>query len=504
MKSSILVSKYFTIGEAENTLFGGFVEHLGRCVYHGLYEPEHPTADEDGFRQDVLELVRELDMPLTRYPGGNFVSGYNWLDGIGPVAERPVRPEYAWHATETNEIGLDEFMKWCRKANTEPIYTVNLGTNTPKAAQEVVEYCNFPGGTFYSELRKKNGSPAPYNIKYWCLGNEMDGEWQIGHKTAEEYGRIAHEAAKMMRLADPEIKLCACGSSTRHMPTFAHWDEEILRHLYNDVEYLSIHAYFGNSDRNFPKFFSSAEQLDRQIENSIACCDAVGAEKKSLKKIMLALDEWNVWYRKNSTRDNPWKCGYPALEEVYDMADVLVTGSMLLSMLDHCDRLKIACIAQTCNVISPIMTEDNGKAWKQTIYYPLCETSKYGRGTVLRPVITSPGYEIEGVGNINCLRATCVWQKESNAISVFAINRSDEEMQFSAVLKDFSPKECFYAKEIRHESLDAVNTKDNEEVAPTNIPAERITLDGETLSAKLAPYSWNIFRVSLSVRPTAG
>lgn len=497
MKSSILVSKDFIIDKAEGNLFSGFVEHLGRSVYNGIYEPEHPQADENGFRKDVIDLVKELDMPLTRYPGGNFVSGYNWLDGIGPVEQRPVRPEYAWKATESNRVGIDEFMKWCRSAGTEPMYTVNLGTNTPKAAQEVVEYCNFPGGTYYSELRKKNGADLPYNIKYWCLGNEMDGEWQIGHKTAYEYGRIAHEAAKMMKWADPEIKLCACGSSNAGMPTFGAWDEEILRHLYNDVDYLSIHAYFGNADRNFPKFYSAPERLDRQIEDIIACCDAVGAEKKSRKKIMLALDEWNVWYRGATPKDNPWKCGEAALEEIYDMADVLVTGGLLLSILDHCDRLKIACIAQTCNVISPIMTENRGRAWRQTTYYPLRETSRYGRGVVLRSVVDSPVYNIEEVGDVKYLRSTCVWQQEENTVSIFAINRSGEEMDFSAILKGFAPKACIYAKEIRNDSPDAVNTADVESVKPEDIPAGRIKLENETLTAKLAPYSWNILRVSL-------
>lgn len=497
MKGSILVSKDFIIGRSEDNLFSGFVEHLGRSVYNGIYEPSHPAADENGFRKDVIELVKELDMPLTRYPGGNFVSGYNWLDGIGPVDQRPVRPEYAWKATETNRVGIDEFIKWCRSANTEPMYTVNLGTNTPKAAQELVEYCNFPGGTYYSDLRKKNGSPEPHNIKYWCLGNEMDGDWQIGHMTANEYGRKAHEAAKMMRWADPEIKLCACGSSNTGLSTFAAWDEEVLRHLYNDVEYLSVHAYFGNSDRNFPKFYASPERLDRQLENIIACCDAVGAEKKSRKKIMLALDEWNVWYRGRTPEDNPWKCGEAALEEIYDMADVLVTGGLLLSILDHCDRLKIACIAQTCNVIAPIMTATGGKAWKQTIYYPLRETSRYGRGLVLRSIVDSQEYEVEDTGSVKYLRSSCVWQQEDNSVTIFAINRADEEMEFSAILKEFSPKECIYAKTIRHDSPDAVNTMDDEQVKPVDIPAEYIKLENKTLSAKLAPCSWNIFRVAL-------
>ncbi len=501
MKAKLTLNKNFTIGEADKNIFGGFVEHLGRCVYNGIYEPGHPEADADGFRKDVAALVRELDMPLTRYPGGNFVSGYDWKDGIGPVEERPLRADYAWKSLEPNLVGIDEFMKWCRLAGTEPIYAVNICTNTPKAAQELVEYCNSSKNSYWSNKRRENGSEAPYNIRYWCLGNEVDGEWQIGHMTSQEYGRAAHEAAKMMRMVDPDIKLCACGSSTCGMPTYGTWDREIMEHLFDDVDYLSIHMYFRNDFKNIPEFLASAESVDQGIENAVACCDHVAACRKSAKKIMIALDEWNVWYRGSThvADDAEWVYGKPLNEEIYDFADVLVNGGVLLSMLDHADRLKVGCLAQTVNAIAPIMTRTGGGAWRQTIFYPFRETSKYGRGTVLRGVTESPEYKIDARvrQSAKYLRATAVWRKEAGEITVFAINRAAEEMDFESVLGNFAVEKVVSAVEIHHDSLDAVNTETEEQVRPAEIDGSRYSLAGNVLQAQLKPYSWNMFRVKV-------
>ena len=501
MTGKIYLNRKYTVGKAEDNLFGGFIEHIGRAIYTGIYEPTHPTADENGFRQDVIDLVKDLNMPVTRYPGGNFVSGFEWKDAIGPQENRPARPDGAWKAVEPNTVGIDEFIKWCRKVGTEVVYAVNLGTSTPKSAMEIVEYCNFPKGTFWSDKRIENGSATPHNIKYWCLGNEMDGDWQIGHKTPEEYGRIAHETAKMMKMIDDSIKLCACGSSSSTMPTFAHWDEKIMQYLYDDVDYLSIHRYFGNCDNNIPKFLASPEELDRQIEDVIACCDTVKAKKKSKKEIMISLDEWNVWYRTNGKTPSTeaWKVGPSILEEKYDMADALVIGGLLLSMLDHADRLKMACLAQTVNVIAPVMTVPGGKAWKQTIYYPFLETSRYGRGTVLRGIVESPEYETETMycGNIKYLRSTAVLREQDNEITLFAINRSNENMDFSATFDGFATEKIIEAKEISNADLSAKNSADEELVASQNIDSDGYRLAGNILEAKLKPYSWNMFRVKI-------
>ncbi|MBE6357550.1 MAG: alpha-N-arabinofuranosidase [Lentisphaerae bacterium] len=500
MQGKLTVNRMFTVGEAEKNLFGGFVEHMGRCVYNGLYEPSHPAADEDGFRKDVIDLIRELDMPVTRYPGGNFVSGYDWKDGIGEVSRRPLRAEYAWNALEPNRIGLDEFVKWCKKVNSEILYAVNLNTNTPKSAQELVEYANFAGRGHWSDRRRANGSAEPHGIKLWCLGNEVDGEWQIGHMTAAEYGRVAHETAKMMKMVDPDIRLCACGSSTGDMATFGSWEIEVLRHLFKDVDYLSIHMYFSNRDKDLPKYLSVPEQLDSRLRAAVAACDAVAAEKRSVKKIMIALDEWNVWYRGSVVYapEDRWQCGKPLNEEIYDMSDVLVVGGALLSMLDNCDRLKIACLAQSVNVIAPIMTVNGGKCWKQTIFYPFRETSRFGRGTVLRSVVDSPVYAGGAkfcTPEIQFLRTAAVWRQEAGEITVFAINRAAEKMEFSAELQGFECTQVIDAIEIANPDMDAVNSAEKEAVAPEKIAADRYSLRGNQFVSELKPLSWNMFRI---------
>ncbi len=501
MKAVFSVHAKFTVGKVDDRLFGGFVEHIGRCVYDGIYEPGHPEADADGFRNDVAALVRELNMPVTRYPGGNFVSGYDWHDTVGPKELRPVRAEYAWEALEPNQVGIDEFMKWCRKVNTAPIMAVNLGTGSAKSAQELVEYCNFPKGTAWSDLRRKNGAEQPHGIRLWCLGNEMDGPWQIGHKTAEEYARIAHESGKMMKMADPSIELIVCGSSTRSMPTFAAWDAQVLEETFEIADYLALHAYFGCAEEDVKKteFFASPEVLEKQICDIIAACDFVAAEKKSARKINLALDEWNIWYRGNPKAhpETRWQAARPVNEETYDMADVIVVGGLLMAMLDHADRLKIGCLAQTVNVIAPVMTRPGGGAWKQTIYYPFYYTSRYGRGTVLRSHTESPAYESAGCARpVSWVRSTAVYREEAGEIALFAINRSTEEAaEYTFEMSGFSPESVIEAVEIHHDDLNAVNTEDCEKVAPAAIPAGVYSVADGVLQTTLKPASWNMFRI---------
>ncbi len=379
----IMVDRDFTIGRTDPRLFGAFVEHLGRCVYGGLFEPGHKTADKKGFRQDVLELVRELGPTIMRYPGGNFVSGYNWEDGVGPVEKRPARLDLAWFTTEPNTFGTNEFVDWCRAANVEPMMAVNLGTRGGDAARNLVEYCNHPGGTAWSDLRIQHGWKEPHAIKFWCLGNEMDGPWQMEYKTATEYGRIAKEAGKMMRWIDPSIELAACGSSGRNMPTYGRWEDEVLEHTFDQVEYISLHTYFNNYADDLESFLASPDMMDSFIDEVVAIADGVAARRHSQKRIMLSFDEWNVWYRTRRKRADRVKEGWPVappiLEEIYNMEDALVFGGACISLLNHADRVKAACLAQLVNVIAPIMTETGGPAWRQTIFWPFAQMSRLGR-----------------------------------------------------------------------------------------------------------------------------
>ena len=318
MQARMIVNSAFEIGAIDPRLYGSFIEHLGRAVYGGIYGPGHSTADADGFRQDVLALVKELGVNFVRYPGGNFVSGYNWEDGIGPVEQRPKRLDLAWKTVETNEVGLHEFMNWAAQVDAQVNMAVNLGTRGIDEARNLVEYCNHPGGTYWSELRKANGASDPFKIKTWCLGNEMDGPWQIGQKTAEEYGRLAAETAKVMKWVDPNIELVACGSSYYEMPTFAAWEATVLEHTYEHVDYLSLHRYYGNAKNDLKNYLAQSLDMDRFIKGVAAICDYIKAKKRSPKTLYLSFDEWNIWYHSHEQdkQNPPWHIAPPLLEDV--------------------------------------------------------------------------------------------------------------------------------------------------------------------------------------------
>ncbi len=499
--AKLFVDRHLTVAEVNPNLFGGFVEHLGRCVYTGLYEPGHPEADENGFRKDVARLVADLNMPLTRYPGGNFVSGFDWKDSIGPKEKRPRKPDYAWDAMEPNEVGVDEFMKWCKLANTSPLYVVNLGTGTPKSAQECVEYCNFPGGSYWSDLRRANGAEHPHNIRWWGLGNEMDGPWQICHKNAEDYAKVAHDAAKMMKMVDPTIKVCANGSCNPGLPTFGDWDYTIMDRLFDVIDILSMHIYFNGKDDDFPFFLAAAERMDHLVESAIGCCDAAAAHHQSRRKVDIAVDEWNAWSRAKSegNQETKWQVGRSLVEETYDLSDVLVVAGAMMSMMDHADRVKLACIAQTVNVLSLIMTRPGGPAWAQTTYYPFLLMSKHGRGgIVLRSSQEGPTFEVKKIGEVPFVRSVVIHHPDKNEVVLFAINRSlDEDTELQAELGSFQPERILEATEIYHDSIDAANTEGNEMVAPAGIPESRLSLQENRLTVTLQKHSFAMVRLAV-------
>ena len=341
-KAEIIIDKYFLTGKVDKRIFGSFIEHLGRAVYEGIYQEGSVLSDEQGFRKDTLDLVKELQVPIVRYPGGNFVSGYHWEDSVGPKDKRPAKPDLAWGVIETNEFGLNEFADWSKKAGSDIMMAVNLGTRGPEDAKNVLEYCNFKGGTYYSDLRKSHGYKDPHNIKLWCLGNEMDGPWQMGHKTASEYGRIAAETSRLMKFMDPTIETVACGSSGLTMPTFGSWEYTILDECYDEVDYLSLHQYYGNAADDTVDFLASSKGMDDFISGVVAICDAVKAKKHGKKQINLSFDEWNVWYHSNEQdkKLEKWVRAPHQLEDVYNFEDALLVGSLLITLLRHADRVK--------------------------------------------------------------------------------------------------------------------------------------------------------------------
>ena len=494
----LAIDPSFVVGPVRRGTFGSFVEHLGRCVYTGIYEPGHPTADENGFRGDVLGLVREMGVSTVRYPGGNFVSGYRWEDGVGPREERPTRLDLAWHSIETNEFGLNEFMAWTKASGTTPMMAVNLGTRGIAEALDLLEYSNHPGGTELSDRRRKHGVEEPHAIQLWCLGNEMDGPWQLGHKTAEEYGRLATETARAMRQLDPNVVLVACGSSGSNMPTFGEWERAVLTEAYDEVDMISAHAYYREED-DLGSFLASAVDMDYFVASVAATVDAVGVARKSTKKIAISFDEWNVWYHQE---EDPIKASgdrwdkAPRLEEdVYTVADAVVVGNLLISLLRNTDRVHSASQAQLVNALAPIATEPGGPAWRQTTFHPFALTSRHAAGEVLRVAIDSPSYENERFGSSDLVDAVATWDAEGEALTVFVVNRAqDAATRIDVPVGAFGDVDVVEALTLANDDHHwRASAEDSTSVLPRSNTTARVE-DG-TVSIELPPVSWTVLRL---------
>lgn len=484
MRAKILVNKDFKIAKIDKRIYGSFIEHLGRAVYGGIYEPEHPSADDKGFRRDVIELVKKLDVPIVRYPGGNFVSGYEWTDGIGDKGKRPTKLEAAWKSIEPNLVGIDDFREWASRVGAEILMAVNLGTGTPQDAQNLLEYCNLDTNTYYADLRRKNGFEKPFGIKTWCLGNEMDGPWQIGHKTPEEYGRIAAETGKLMKWADPSVELVACGSSGYNMFSFGEWELAVLDHAYEYVDYISLHQYYGNRDDNLADYLGRAIHMDEYIKSVAAICDAIKAKKHSSKTVNLSFDEWNVWFHTSDKKPDNWEFAPHILEDIYTFEDALLVGGMLITLQNNCDRVKIACLAQLVNVIAPIMTKNGAGAWAQTIFYPFMYSSVYGRGDALKPVIDCESYKTSDGLTVPFVSASVINNSEKGELALFLVNRSEEDAEISVDPQGFEGAMPIRHVELYSDDLKCVNSEDAERVSPCERDIEeRITLK---------KHSWNM------------
>jgi alpha-N-arabinofuranosidase len=417
-KVKVIYHSKFRVGEVDQRIFGGFIEHLGRCVYGGLYEPESGLSDENGYRFDVINALKELDFTAMRYPGGNFVSGYHWQDGVGPKDSRPVRYDPAWHSLEPNSFGTDEYMDVCRIAGWLPMITVNLGTGSPDEARAWLEYCNFGGETEYSKMRVCNGKAEPYGVKLWCLGNEMDGSWQLGHVPAKDYAIRAQQAAKMMKDTDGDIELVVCGSCASCMPTYMEWDYEVLSYIGDYADYVSLHRYAGNVDGDSSNYLAVTNEIDQQIEDMDALCRAISAKLKTGKRLYLCFDEWNVWYREKEF-DGKGQTGPHLLEDVYNLEDALVVAGFLNSFIRHSDVVKIANMAQMVNVIAPILTNSNGLL-RQSIYYAFRMYAGRRDGVSLRPVYEGDFYDAQS-GRTSYVDTSAIIN--GNRLNVFLVNR---------------------------------------------------------------------------------
>ena len=483
-RTTLLLHSQFDIGEVSPLIFGGFLEHLGRSIYTGVYDPDSRHADADGMRRDVIDALRELEMTIVRYPGGNFASGYHWQDGVGPRDARPRVRELAWQSIEPNTFGTDEFVKLCRKLDWQPMLAVNLGTGSAEEARDWVEYCNSPTGTRFADQRAANGSEAPHAVPIWCLGNEMDGPWQLGHVPADQYAIRAQQAAKMMKNCDRSIATVACGSTGPSMPTYLDWDRAVLGRLGDLADYVSLHRYVGNRNDDSADYLALSNAIDRQIEDVDACARYVAAERRSGKRAWLCFDEWNVWYRARGG-DGRGAFAPPLLEERYNMEDALVVAMFLMSFIRHADCVKIANLAQLVNVIGPVMTRGDDLL-KQTIFHAFKMISTRKTGRSLRGAVRGPTYVGERSGEVAFLDHAAVI--EGDRLHLFAINRSLD--QAMPIIVDFADRSIdrVVDAEILHAELKAENTFD----APPAVAAA--PFDGwiahGTAEAVLPPHSF--------------
>jgi alpha-N-arabinofuranosidase len=500
-----------TRSEFDRRLLGAFLEHLGRAIYTGVYEPGSRLADANGFRTDVIAEIKRLGVPVMRYPGGNFVSGYNWLDGVGPKKQRPAVLERAWNSLETNQFGTNEFIDWCKLVSTEPLLAFNLGTGTPEMAVAYVEYCNVDKGTKWSDLRRSHGYDPAHNVRYWCLGNEMDGPWQMGHMTAREYGRKARDTARQIRIIDRGLQLIACGSSNTNMPTYLVWDREVLEECYDQVDGISLHNYYGNTKdltgTSTARYLAMNLDMERQIREIVAVADYVQGLRKSPKRLWLSFDEWNVWYRARGGAFADGKRAFAPklLEEVYNLEDALLVGGFVNTLLRQSDRVRIGCLAQILNVIAPLVTNETS-VLRQSILYPYAWALQYARGKVLDLSVESETYPITAAGlradfarddQVPFVDVAATLDQQTGRACVLMLNR-DLEAERELVLewRDATPARVLACETLTGPDLKAFNTfEDPKRVVPRPLEPPAV---GSRMTFKLPARSYTVAHIAMN------
>jgi alpha-N-arabinofuranosidase len=447
------------ISEVHPHVFGNFVEHLGRCVYGGVYEEKSPLSDADGFRRDVMEATRGLGVTLLRWPGGNFASGYNWKDGIGPRDQRPARRDHAWGAMESNRFGTDDFLTYCERLKVEPYLCINAGLGSVEDARNWVEYTNESANTCWAQQRRKNGRDKPWDVKIWGLGNEIDGPWQLGHKNADDYAKFALEAAKAMRRADGSIKLIASGSSNFGPGAdWVGWNRTVLERLKNEIDYISLHTYVGNRTDNFEQFLAFGRDLDDRIEVVKGQIRAVRVGNPDARPIQIAFDEWNVWYRTLVPGSTEYDIAKTGLEEKYNFEDALGMGVFLNAFFRHADVVKMANLAQLVNVIAPMFTNPQG-LYFQTIYFPIAEYAKQRGFQSLDVRVDSPQYKPDKGRELGYLDVSATYDPKAKQMFVNVLNRS-EKTDITARIENAAgaPTGAVSVWELNHPDLKATHT----------------------------------------------
>ena len=487
----ISCNKDYVIGRIDNRIYGSLLEHMGRVVYTGIYDENSENINEYNFRTDVIEAIQKAGITTIRYPGGNFVSTYEWEDGVGAIERRPSRLDLAWRSIETNRFGTDEFMKWSKLTNTQPLVAVNLGTRGIQDAINYIEYCNIKGGSKYSQMRINNGIVEPYDIKMWCLGNEMDGKWQIGHKTAHEYGRLAAETSKAMKVVDPSIETVLCGSSLNTMETYPDWELQVLDDAYEYVDYISLHQYFGGQEKGTEAFLRQADEIDQYVDIVNSIIKYTKAKKKANNNVYISLDEWGVWTHASSETVKEsealrWSQAPAISEMIYTFEDSLLFAGMLMSIINNCNIVKIACQALVTNISSMIMTDKNGEMWLQTIYYPFSLMAKHGKGIVLDTRDT----DID-----NLLSSVLIYNKENNEIVAFILNRSNEDIDLEMDCAGFLPLEIKEQIILKSDDLKVTNKYNHDSVKPKQ--RNDAIIKNDIICTRIEKFSWNLIQIGV-------
>jgi alpha-N-arabinofuranosidase len=497
IQARVSVDRDQAIGKVDRRLFGSFVEHLGRCVYGGIYAPDSPLSDSNGFREDVAVLVRDLGVTSVRYPGGNFVSGYRWEDGVGPREARPSRLNLAWHQTDPNAFGMHEFIDWTRMVGVEPILAVNLGTRGIEEALDLLEYSNHPGGTTLSDLRVANGAADPFGVRMWCLGNEPDGPWQLGHKTALEYGRLAAETARGFRQFDPRLELVVAGHTAPWLPSSVDWDRVVLEETVEFADYVAVHIYVEEVERDLQTFLASGVELDREIERAVAEADAAAERRGIDRKLAVSVDEWGIW-RDRDPNPPPFE-GWPVErrigESVYTAGDAVATGALIISLLNHADRVTCACQSLLVNAGAPIRAEADG-AWRQAIYYPFQLAARHAGGTALRATVAAPEMDTRRYGRVPAIDVATILDPEKGDLVIFLLNRNASEAAQTSIRVDSSPA-MRLAESLVVGGGDPWQTNTRER--PDRVVPHRndeTSLDGDMIEVTLPPASWSVVRLA--------
>jgi len=486
-------------GAIDKKIFGNFIEHLGRCIQGGIFDEGSPLSDKDGFRKDVMAAVKDMGVPFLRWPGGNFSSNYNWMDGIGPRDQRPARLEMAWGTVENNRFGTHEFMDYIEKIGAEPYVCLNLGTGSWTMAQQWVEYINGDQDTAIVKLRKKNGRDKPWKVTYWGLGNEMDGYWQMGHRSASDYAAFALEAAKLAKLTDPSVKLVAAGASNfRAGSDWIGWNRTVLDSLKDYADYISIHLYVGNPNNDFADYVASPIEMDQKIAILAGLIDAAmsnridhltGQPATDGRKMYIAFDEYNVWYRARGDSQR----GRRILEEHYNLEDALVIAGFLNSLVNHADVVKIANLAQLVNVIAPIFTNEKG-LYLQTIFYPLQLFSRNVKGNSLELMVDSPTYDSKRFAKIPYIDSSA--SLDGNALVVNVVNRHlDQPIAVTITLEDKQFSGPVTATEVNGPDIKAMNDFDKATVGALTKSAGA---SGNSITYTFPPHSYTQLRAMLA------